>query len=451
MQSVPVPAGVAEVRFADIDGDGVDEILLLSRQPVPGQPDEASLTIVKSPASGQPSAQTRALGNRPLFLAPAPEGAGGLWALGASSWQTWSGGQFVPGSAIASPLAQLGRATPTFAEMAKTVFPGAPARLAWSQGAYVCERTGEGGATTSCGSIPAPARGELAPSWNEGGQVLGTTLTPPPLSVTDADGDGIADLLLPDHDTLAVYLSAADAIGARAASWAVPIDLDPPDGPRTKGSTRREIGSVWLDDFDGDHKVDLGVVRYVTNGSFFGATAEWLYARGTGAGFGAVQTVAMPSAAFGATLVDIDGDGHKDLVTGLVDVGMRNLASALVSHVVHADLAVLRYGAGPDGGYGPPVALHSVSFPLDQPQAFHVDFQGDVDGDHHIDLVAAEDGKVNVYRGTVAGMEGTAAYSADLVVPDGDNTLLTHDLDKNGRAEIVVWGKDSGKVWILRE
>lgn len=444
VQTVVVPTGVADVRFADLDGDGVDEILLLSRQPVTGQPDAASLTVVRPTEPGR-GVVTVSLGNRPLFVSPAPEGTSGLWALGPSAWQRWDTNQFVPAGAVVSPLAQLGRATPTFAELVKGVFPGAAARIMWSGGNYVCLRSSA--PDVACGSVPAPAQGQLSASWVQGGQVLATTLTPPPLSITDADGDGYADLLMPDHKQIAVYFTGPEAIGARAANWPVPLDLQPPEGPREKGETRREVGNVWLDDIDGDHKADLGVLRYVTNGSFFGATAEWLYARGTGSGFEALKSVSLPSAAFGATLVDVDGDGDKDLVTGLVDIGMRNLATALLSHVVRADLAVLRCSPA---GFAPPAVLHSMSFPLDQSDAFHVDFEGDVDGDKHVDLVAAEDGKVNVYRGNANGMDSNASWSADLDVPRGQDTLVTHDVDGDGKAEIIAWGKDAGKVWILR-
>ncbi|MSP56232.1 MAG: VCBS repeat-containing protein [Myxococcales bacterium] len=445
VQTVAVPTGVADVRFADVDGDDVAEILLLSRQSISGQPDAASLTVVRptEPARG---VVTVSLGNRPLFVSPAPEGSSGMWALGASAWQRWETNQFVAAGAVVSPLAQLGRATPVFAELVKGVFPGAAARITWSGGNYVCVRSAA--PEIACGSVPAPAQGQLSASLIQGGQVLATTLTPPALTVTDADGDGYADLLMPDHKQIAVYFTGADAVGVRAARWPVPLDLQPPEGPREKGESRREVGNVWLEDIDGDHKVDLGVLRYVTNGSFFGATAEWLYAHGTGSGFEALKTVSLPSAAFGATLVDVDGDGDKDLVTGLVDIGMRNLATALLSHVVRADLAVLRCNG--TAGFAPPAVLHGVSFPLDQSDAFHVDFEGDVDGDKHVDLVAAEDGTVNVYRGSANGMDSAASWSAEIEVPRGQDTLLTHDIDGDGKAEIVVWGKDAGKVWILR-
>lgn len=437
-----VPTAVAEVRYTDVDGDGTDEIVLLSHAKVTGQPDAASLTIV-NPATR--AVRTVALGNRPMFISPSPTGSAGLWALGTTAWERFATDHFEKTEPLASPLGQLGRATPTFAELTKAVLPGPPARVAWSGGKYTCTRAESPGG--SCGSVPAPARGALQPTWQQGGQVLAATLTPPPLSITDADGDGLADLLMPDRTTMAVYYTGESGVGARAATWGLPIDLRPDDGPRQKGETRREVGDVWLDDLDGDHRVDLAAMRYVTNGSFFGATAELLFARGTGAGFAALQTVPFASAAFGAQLVDVDGDGDKDVITGLVDIGMRNLATALVSHVVRADLVLVRNNAGT---LAAPTTLHGVSFPLDQPDAFHVDFQGDVDGDHRVDLVAAEDGRVNVYRGTASGMEAAPALSAELSVPQGDGTLRTHDLDHDGRAEIVCWGKDAGKIWILR-
>ena len=452
-----MPTGAAEVRFADVDGDQKAEILLLSHQPVPGQPDSASLTVIR----GDGAVKTVSLGNRPMFLTPAPTTKGaagaGLWALGASSWQVWSGDRFSAGAAIASPLGQLGRATPEFAQLAYTVFPGAAARIAWSQGKYLCTLTPAGSTTdTPCGSILAPARGELNATWSQGGQVLATVLTPPPLSVSDADGDGIADLLLPDGKTLAVYYSAAASpsgstqgptIGARGANWALPVDLAPDTTPRAKNQVRREVSGVWFDDIDGDRRVDLGVLRYVTDGSFFGATAELLYARGNGAGFAAVQTTALPSAAFAPQMVDVDGDGDKDLVTVLVDVSMGNLARALLSRVVRAELSVMRFDAG---RFSAPSAMRTVSFPLDSPDGFHVDFSHDIDGDKRIDLVVAEEDEVRVYKGAAGATESTPRWSLPIDVPEGDGTLLTADLDNDGRAEVIVWGKATGKLSILR-
>lgn len=465
LDTIPVPTGIAEVRFADADGDGKQEILLLSHQAITGQPDAASLTVVRLGSASAP--KTTPLGNKPLFLTTtsATSTGPGLWALGTAAWQAWTVDHFVASTSslvTRSPLSQLGRATPAFADLAHDVFPRgptswSPARIAWTQGAYVCSHNvitaGAPGPDLSCGSVPAPARGQLTPSWDQGGQVLATALTPPPLAVTDADGDGVADLLIPDGKSLAVYYSTASGsggspeIGVRASTWPLPVDLDPELGPRTKGQTRRDIGGVWFDDVDGDHKVDLCVLRYVTDGSFFGATAEWLYARGTGSGFAAIQTVTLPSAAFSATLVDIDGDGDKDLVSGLVDVGMANLGRALISHFVRADLTVLELEGG---HYLAPASLHPVSFPLDSPDGFHIDFESDIDGDKRIDLVAAEDGEVRIYRGTGTGMEAAPHWTQALAVPEGDGTLRTEDLDGDGRAEIVVWGKDAGKVWILR-
>jgi hypothetical protein len=278
--------------------------------------------------------------------------------------------------------------------------------------------------------------------------LLATVLTPPPLSVCDADGDGTSDLLIPDGKSLAVYYSTPNTtIGARASSWALPVDLAPDTTPREKGKLRHDVSDVWFDDMDGDHRVDLGLLRYITDGSFFGATAELLYARGSGAGFAAVQTTPLPSAAFAAQLVDVDGDGDKDVSAVLVDVSMGNLARGLLSHVVRADLSVLRFDAG---RFNAPTPVHTVSFPLDAPDEFHLDFSHDVDGDKRIDLVIAESGEVRVYKGTAGATEATPRWSIPLDVPEGDDTLLTADLDNDGRAEVIVWGKTTGKLSILR-
>jgi len=440
---VPLPADTAELRAGDVDGDGRDELIVVTRTRKAGAPDATRLTLLSFGDTGAVTARREVdLGSRAVLW----DADHGLWGLDGAGLVRFDPATGAPARIARFPtaLAALGPTTPTWAPLAHDLTnDGKPELVAWSAGRYLAWRT-DG---TALGSIPAAAEGSLGIDWSTGGAGTNATLSPPPLAFGDMDGDKKPDLLLPANAKLAAYYTG-DTVGVRAASITLPLDLEPAEEAPKPGEIRRRVSAVWIEDLDGDGKTDLGVQRLVLAGSWFGATAELSWAKGRGDGFGALTTLPINAAAFGVDLVDFDGDGDKDFVAPVADINIGTIARALVNRSARVDLSLFRMQSGT---FQAPVTLRTFAFPLEAPGRFQAALDADIDGDGRIDLVTndAED-RVRVYRGEGAGLQATPAWDVPMRVPVGDDTLFVHDLTGDGRAEIVVWGPKEASATVLR-
>lgn len=436
-----LPADTREVRAGDVDGDGRDDLVVVSRTVVrAGVPESVKLTILSLGDTGAVTKKQEVdLGTRAL-----------LWDVDHGVWLLDGTGLVRHGAEqtrikFPTALQGLSPASPRHADLTHDLDgDGVPELVAWSAGRYVAYRA-DGG---PLGSVAAPAEGTLGGDWETGGARTSYTLTPPPLAVADLDGDGRRDLLLPSGATLAAYFTG-DNVGARAATIPLPLDLEPREEDPKPGETRRRVSAVWLDDIDGDGRTDLGVQRTVLAGTWWGATAELSWAKGRGDGFGPLATIPVNAAAFGVELVDLDGDRDKDFVAPVVDVGIGTVARALVAKSARVDLSLFRNDAGTFAT--PAKVLRVFAFPLEQPDRFQGVLDADVDGDGRLDLVTNDgEDRVRVYRGVSGGLEATPAHDTPVRVPVADDTLFVHDLTGDGRAEIVVWGPGERTGTVLR-
>ena len=263
--------------------------------------------------------------------------------------------------ALRTPLGGLGPTTPTAADVAVDLDgDGIAEVLVYGEGAYHVF-TADG---ADLGSVPARSEGGLASRNQAGGTAFQSAARWPSVAVADADGDGRADLLLPRGAELTVHFTGPEGVGLRRAKWALPMDLEPPkDRGEKEAGERRELEAAWFQDIDGDQRVDLLIHRWILDGSWFGARAEVLFCRGTGTGFSAPQPIEMEHAGMEVLLVDMDGDGDKDLIVPQVDLGPSNLARALLSKKVQVQVDLFLYGTG---GYAQEaITLRRVPWPIE--------------------------------------------------------------------------------------
>ncbi len=440
---IALPADAFEVRAGDVDADGRDDLIVVSRTPRPGAPATVTLSVLTfTPTGTLASRRALELGDRPLLW----DADRGLWGVDREGLVRLdpTGGPPTRLAKLPTALTALGPTSPVWAPLAHELDGDAiPELLVWSAGRYHGFRT-DG---TSFGSIPAPAEGHLDTDWSTGAASTRATLSPPAVAVADVDGDGKSDLLLPKGAELAVYFTEA-ALGARAATLRLPLDLEPPDEDPKPGETRRRVSGVWLEDLDGDGRCDLGVLRLILNGSWFGATSELSWAKGRGDSFEPLRATVVGAATFGVELVDADGDGDKDFVAPVADIGIGTLARALVTQSVRVDLSLFRMEGGQ---VRPPIPLRGMSFPIESPDRLQGELKADLDGDGRVDLVTNDGADVvRVYRGAAGGVESTAAWELAMPVPLSDDPLFVHDVTGDGRAEIFVWGPGARSAVLLR-
>ncbi len=432
---VDLPPHLVSATPGDVDADGREELILVSEVPQGHEPDSVKLTVWNVDSqTGLGERQVVDLGNEPLIW----DVWGGLWGTDGEGLIVFNlaTGDAARVATLATPLAGLGPTTPVQSRFAHDLSgDGDPELVVHSEGRYHVYRS-DG---TSLGAVEAPARGELRQSEEQGGAVFQASQAAPALVVTDVDGDGLKDLVLPRGRELVVHRTGASAIGVSEHLLELPVDLEPREELRPrKDEERRRITRVWLQDLDGDGKLDLGLHRMVVSGSWFGTTAELLFAAGTGDGFAVPQVVSLDTASFFGLALDADGDGDTDLLVPQMDTGLTSLGRALVTKALPVDVDLFSLGSG--GYVEEPQTLLQVSQQVEgrEGQAWVYSDESDVDGDGLPDLVIHLDDALRVYLARDGFDDGKPSFTVDVPLPDGGE-LLVHDVTGDGRAEVLLW------------
>ena len=435
VHTLDLPADVVEMRAADIDADGVDELIVVSAHHSGRRPDATTLTLVEVASDGAPTPLgSHALGREPYLWDAGP----GLWLLdkkGISDLLTPTSKRL----AVPTALTIMGPSTPQQADILTDLnHDGLPELLA-----YTTE--GRGGLVfvdlTSRTRYPLRAghTGLASVEHAHAGQQVSLGVRWPRTQVVDIDGDGIDDIVVLNGDRIRVWRGQAGTGPAESVTLKLPVDVDPWRDPSLPpDADRRPVEGAWLDDVNGDGKADLVVHFAVLEGSWLGATAELLYAQGTGTGFLPPKTVVTESLAVDLVLEDVDSDGDKDLVVPQIDISLSNMARALVARKMQVDVTLYRFEEGAFASE--PTLLHALVLPIEDTERVHVEFAKDMTGDGISDMVhQVADGPLEVYAGRVDGIEDTPWASVDVPVPPGEDTLFVHDLTGDGAPEIVVW------------
>lgn len=441
---ISLPADLAEVRSGDVDGDGRDELILVSRKPMDAgrTPDAVSLTVVRFGPDG------RELGRRLVDLGQRPvlwDVQGGLWGVdGQGATDLLTGQRVVERATL---LAGLGLTTPVAVDLAHDLEGDGKAELFLPiRGGYAVE----GVDGRSWGELQATGEGNLRGRSVGGGVQLDLGRTMPTLAVADVDGDSRQDPVLLEGDRMLVWKAGEGSLTGPTRR-SLPFNLDPRDDPAAalvKGEVRREVAAAWLQDVDGDGRADLGLHQWVLDGSWFGSTAEFVSARGGAGAFSAPQVVRTKQAAVKVERVDYDGDGDIDLLVAELDLGMGNLARGLVQRSVRVDINLYRW-TGTVYALAPTL-LRRIDFSIEEAEQPRLAVQADVTGDGVVDLVS-DDGLsvLRVYAGSAAGF--AAAATGEVAAPRRPRgEVAVMDLTGDGTAEVVVWAPGQSEGSIVR-
>jgi hypothetical protein len=237
----------------------------------------------------------------------------------------------------------------------------------------------------------------------------GRTITDPQVYISslqeqfagDLNGDGKLDLVATNINSPVNFNKLFIYPGDGAGGFGARTEINLP------GPLRREYGSHFLEDFNGDNKTDL-IVQYSSN-----VSSNVLVYLNNGAG---AFTPLTPTAISGEVinLADVNNDKLRDLIT-------------LGGSIIYYQLA------NADGSFG---AL--VQFP----QATFVGrHEGDFDGDGDMDFASLDySGAIRTFRIVVNQGNGSFSVSNPLVSLDTSDFFFdaVTDLNNDGRPDIVL-------------
>lgn len=231
------------------------------------------------------------------------------------------------------------------------------------------------------------------------------------IAVADFDGDGKLDVAVSnlDQNTIAVFLNAGSGVFAspKTAPIITTVQLD--------SSLGLNIGSLAVGDFNEDGIPDLVVATIAGNQAS-------IVLLGNGDGTFRQQPPIPNSFGFlHAKVVDLNGDGHQDLVFAL-----------------NGGLAV-SLGNG-DGTFGPMVGLPPGSFP-----GLYLGLAvADFNGDGKLDIAATDFGSIFGGFGTLvfyAG-NGDGTFAAPTAVPlqisSFPGSLASGDFNGDGKQDLLI-------------
>lgn len=241
------------------------------------------------------------------------------------------------------------------------------------------------------------------------------------VEITDMDGDGLADLVIPDYFNNYLCITRNTSIPG-TISFAPVVKI-----PWASGGQPNEVS---IGDFDGDGKPDVAL------GGNGGGTFVSVYRNTSTPGsisFAARQDFTASSGqGNGNRIIDIDGDGKPDLLS------------------VHWSGNVLWVLRNTSTGPGNIAFATGVSFATTtQPHKIDV---GDLDGDGKPDVVitAFTSNTMSVFRNT--STPGTISFAARQDFAPGTVPYFVHigDLDGDNKPDIAVVDRDVATMAVYR-
>lgn len=259
----------------------------------------------------------------------------------------------------------------------------------------------------------------------------------PVLAAGEVNGDGRVDLVAASRHDLRVFLRREDGNFGVEPDRVDPLGrLTPEDHLRGSGTVR-----VELVDLDRDGLLDA-VVSTVAGGLTDARTETAIHLnRGGTWDFSAPDQRFLSTGAYTADqLIDIDGDGTRELLRVRIPVTVFEVVEVLVTRAV--DVQALIHRPRPGGGFDEEPWIERkidlpISFETGRPRGFIPTVHADLNGDGHLDLMSSGGGEnVEVFLG---------GPSHRFERRHGRQPLATQgrvrfgDLDADGLADFVLY------------
>ena len=268
------------------------------------------------------------------------------------------------------------------------------------------------------------------------------SVTAAELHFGDFDGDGLKDMAFTHLDEVRVHRLVEGRYEREAMidmdlQILSALDREAPEDPSN-------LVGFSIEDFDGDGLCDLFVRKVVVQKkAVVNDKQQYQLFLNRGQRFDSKPNQGFVLKSFDdPELMDLDGDGRQDIVTGYFEFTLTNIVKALLSKRATIDLSFFLYG---DKGF-PDAPNEERNFKIhislsnrDENFAPAVELKGDYDGDGRLDfLMQTEDDRIEIFRGTRGGglFEKKALVKLTSIAND---EAFVDDLDGDGKDDIAFY------------
>jgi len=275
----------------------------------------------------------------------------------------------------------------------------------------------------------------------------------PRIFVEDFNGDGFADLLLTEQESITVHLHQSDGHFASKPSDTIVFPVRP-SGKNGDTSLAFLLTPV---DVNGDKYADVILTLTRGTGKFLERQIIiyiFLNRQNPANPFSPQpdQTITVDGITPGVNIEDVNGDGRGDLLFSSIRVGFWNIVKNLISKRVDLDTSIYLL-QGNNQFPSRPDFQQKTSYRIDLTHGirFHGTWPtlgGDFTGDGHRDLLIARDEKITLYPKNQDG----DLFSNPLTQSGVSTSPYMHivDLNDDGRDDILFYEKKrDGKLSIL--
>lgn len=267
----------------------------------------------------------------------------------------------------------------------------------------------------------------------------------PAITYVDMKPGGWKSLVAYDNGLLSVF--HLDAAAGIEKGPDVEADLQPPEPFDPKAPWDPPLLLVLAADLNGDGKLDLVFSKATSGDSDLNAKTRILVYYGRDGAAGGIAFAEKPDQVYaleGFTLpilLDLDRDGHMDLVLVNVEITFWTVLKSLVARSVSADAALYRMRAGERYPQQPDSqGTFSVKFSLGRFSHRPIAVFGDLNGDGLPDLLlTSSQGELGLHwgrKGAFWTSSPDAAIREDFPISQGRVRVL--DLDGDGRDDLLL-------------